>query len=617
MFHVHKRQFQWVPVFILLVLLLLLWPNAQVWSGPPSQGEEPTPEPLGQPGAETPTPSVLQPANAKPTKTPQPTKTPTPTATPEPDKKVKAEIPQTGGRLASDGQALELVFGSQALTETLDIEIVSRGKRDQKPDQATQAVQTDSSKPQTGWQGRPFQSYSFNAYKPGKEKQLKVRFQEPVTVTYHYDEALLDALEVVEESLHFVFYNAETQSYEALPTEVNTTTKVLTAKLEHFSTYGIVGEDAGLGGPPINAFEVSLAQGQATYGYNIPLPAGPAGFGPHLTLQYSSGIPNSMPGSSDTGWVGIGWSLDPGRMTTGNITLNGVSETFYGSDTQHQTYLDIKRIDRNLPVPPGCDKIEDDDRYEVVDHDGTTYYFGTDDQGNGSTLSYFKHTSDGWQWRHRVYKLYKVVDVYGNTMMIEYDNKLGTAQCGVQPVTQSYPSVIRYTTNANESDTTAEYTIHFTTQHKGYSLQNYGNQYGDTDYKLTKITSKYNGQTIRELDFTYNTNAVAKTNRLTSLQISSSGGTASYPALGFDYEQRWVRSHAHSQTEAGHRYFLNEVKNNFGGVVEFDYVTENWSVHQLFNVVDKKRLIDRLCRHQPVLEHLGRWQRSRQASSQR
>jgi hypothetical protein len=111
--------------------------------------------------------------------------------------------------------------------------------------------------------------------------------------------------------------------------------------------------------------EVALAKGSATYGYDIPLPAGPGGFGSKVSLTYNSGFSNGLVGETtnpDTGWVGTGWVLELGQITWQtagynrvsrqpvfkyHLTLNGVSEELLPTDkandlqTRHKTFMKI------------------------------------------------------------------------------------------------------------------------------------------------------------------------------------------------------------------------------------------------------------------------------------
>lgn len=449
---------------------------------------------------------------------------------------------------------------------------------------------------------------------------------EPMLVSFDYDPD--EFSEIVDESLHLLWFNPETGEIEPLATEVDVVNHRLTAVTDKLGTFAVDGEDAGWISPAIEAFDVALSKGSASYSYDLPLPKGPNGFGPSLPLRYNSGIVNGLASddATDTNWVGLGWSMDLGRISGDQITLNGVSErmiegadgTFY---TERQAFLKIERFDRNLQSPnSGCVTVDGAYWWRVTDQQGTQYYFGTDNAGNGSTLAYLKHADGKWRWRHRVYKLYKVVDTFGNTMKVIYDNNhFGNEECGVYPLAQSYPLRIEYTTNSGAQDNHAEHVVEFAIASKGYSLLDYthGPRYGDSDYKLTRVSTYYQPlsgarQLIRQVKFAYDTNVPDKTNKLVSLEITDDrGGTSNedtLPKTEFHYvnhdigrywvtrvcqqtnDCRFCSSTPHHATYT--RAFLDRVDNNYGGTIDFNYTTQSWQGHTIFKRVSSRLLID-------------------------
>ena len=428
-------------------------------------------------------------------------------------------------------------------------------------------------------------------------------FSAPVTLTYTYTPEEVEDL--VEESLHFVYLGAE--AFEAIPTQVNTETLQLTAVITHFSGYSVAGDEAGWAGPPISAFEVDLAKGQASMSYDIPLPGGPNGFGPKLTLQYSSSIPNAMFAKNDgdtdyldTGWVGVGWVLDPGRITDRTLTLNGLSEEMFADTgnpnlfhTKHHTNYRIERLgDGEYQMGDGNPRhvVQNNYHWRVTDPSGTTYYFGTEGT-EGSTLSYeHKSTEDGesWcKWRHKVYKLYRITDVHSNTVTIKYRNLPGAALvCGSATRTaESYPDEILYTTNAIANDSTPEYKVKFITNEKGFQPRTYtGSKYGDAMLKLDAIQTYSNSLIISTVSFTYNIHIVdaAEGKGITRLSGLSIQGQ---PAMSFEYTNLRVKA-----GRRANRPFLTTIHNGYGGEITYTYATE----HDLFQRVTARTVTDQI-----------------------
>ena len=517
-----------------------------------------------------------------------------------------APVTPTGGAVNAAAGALQLTFAPGAVADKVDIKVI-----DHQPDAVDRAAQrltagmgSRGDQERLNMSGLPLRLFSFSTHQPGtqgRSAETEVQFQAPVTVTYRYSEAEVTGL--LEESLHFVTYNPQAERYEAIPSQVDVTKNIISAVLEHFSDYGVAGEQAGLGGPAIGAFEVSLAKGQASYSYDLPLPGGPNGFGPQLSLQYSSSIPNGMVNQTDTGWVGIGWMLELGRIHDSSLTLNGVSEIIYPEannpnrfHTAHQTHLKIERFPRQLPAGVGGSCVNNAYWWRVTDQNGTQYTFGsTGPTEDGATLTHIDHS----QWRHRVFKLTTVEDVYGNKMTISYTNSspIYKTICGrsVPTISQSYPTRIAYTTNPNAGDTVAEYEVRFTTQHKGY-MPRPSNNYGDSNYKLTRISSYYQNQEIQRINFGYDTNVAEEENRLTSIQISAPQANGlKYPAMTFTYEKRRVAYHD-EKTHADEAWFLNQIRNGYGGLIDYNYATEwfSYSNDQLFQIVTHRLVKDEI-----------------------
>jgi hypothetical protein len=75
--------------------------------------------------------------------------------------------------------------------------------------------------------------------------------------------------------------------------------------------------------PSLQGWQVSPFIGSATYAYPLEVPAGAGGLRPPLALHYDSAATDGASGMREkqqAGWVGKGWTLDPG----GAIALNRV-----------------------------------------------------------------------------------------------------------------------------------------------------------------------------------------------------------------------------------------------------------------------------------------------------
>ena len=471
--------------------------------------------------------------------------------------------------------------------------------------------------------GGPFAFYSLHAHRSDGSAIPDLEFQKPVTLSYSYHPDLLG--DIVEESLHIKYYNPDLQAFEILPSTVLSDQRRVMAQINHFSDYGPGGEEAGWRSLGIQTFDVGLSRGNASYLYDLPVPTGAGGLTPKLSLRYNSAIPNSMLGTdhSDTGWVGTGWTLDLGSINNGHLTLNGLSEDlipdahdtsrFY---TKHQSFLDIRFFAGNYPesVTTCLKDIQKAGWWQVRDRAGFTYYFGTDNSGQGSSLSYLKHVGgntdnsdhEGWAWRHRVYKLYRIEDKQGNRMEITYSAHGGRARCGIRSVAESYPTAITYTLNEAETPLHAEYELTFNVQEKGYTPgHDTYIRYGDRSYKLEDLYVWYHplnqdAQLIRHIDFVYDTDDDEETNLLTEIVIKDQNGTPR-PGLSFNYDNKLITAfHRNSDRDLVYhdkeRPFLIKILNHYGAEIDYDYQASIYKRGQrdydLFQVVERRTIRD-------------------------
>ena len=555
------------------------------------------------------------------------------TATAPPD----GVITPGGGVITTAEGTVTLEFAPGAVTETLAVYVTT-----------TDLVQTRTLTT-TGevldpypMGGLPYLVYDFEAERTDGTVLNHVEFQAPVTLTIAYQPE--DVQGLVEETLTYIHYDHDTQQAEVIPTVVQSDTDHLVAPLAHFSTGGVAGQNALWFVPAQDAFSVALAKGSAGYSYDLPLPSGPGGFGPNLTLAYNSGGLNGLVGervSSNTGWVGPGWSLELGQIASRvvgrkdgnplleyNLTLNGVSERLITLD-QGQTYQTLHQTFMRITDGSG------EGNWIVTDTDGTTYTFG-DANRAGTILTYAGSGSGPGACENvqQTFKLYQVEDVHGNVMTIDYNSFTGISECQEgsedhNPTPQSYVKQINYTTNTGAGDSLAEYEIEFVISPKANGAP-YGIR-GDVGKKLDdiKIWDKTTGATTpaRHIHFKYKevealdehqrAYTVYLLEQIQHLDVDLNTADSVPPPTTFSYQDHPVRStwleregckpEDGGETPPGpcpkvqvwDRPFLTQIDNGYGGQIGFEYEafppeTPNNpnDLELLFQVVKRRAITD-------------------------
>jgi RHS repeat-associated protein len=502
-----------------------------------------------------------------------------------------------GGELVSDDGRLSLAFAPGALTQTMVLAYTAGD-----PPEVISATEASSASIVLPPSGIPYYRFGLEAWQPGSTQTQTLQFQAPVTLTVNFSEAEVEDLEIG--SLHIAYYDPELGYWTPLSSTVNFTDSQVSAVVSHFSDYGIGGDQAVWQSPTPDAFEVGLARGWATFDYPLALPAGPGGFAPQLHLSYNSGLVNGMlgKGNSDGGWLGVGWTLNLGQINGERLTLNDVSEELIKESgtnrwhTEHQTFM---RIESHLTSYTDDGFITQNEGYWVVtDRDGTRYYFGTNGT-EGETLYHWrkkaKEDRPSCNKMNEVYLLYKIVDVHGNTIDIDYQAYKGgspeAAACGKWNLREAYPLLIRYTTNAAAGDALAEYQVEFTTSLKSGKSGNYS-PIADIDYKLDEIDVKYypssdpnSAQLIRRYRFDVQVSPhteedrEGRVSRLMSITpVGSDGG--SLPAMTFEYQTQRIRMDVDDPNGGREgfgwdRTFLRQAQTGYGGRVEFVYAGEH------------------------------------------
>jgi len=162
------------------------------------------------------------------------------------------------------------------------------------------------------------------------------QFTAPLTLTIHWTPEQLRVLGVAPDDLTILWFDdtavvtdtaGQTRQgvWRPLPTVIDAATRTARTTLDHFSAFtlgdGSSPSKAYL--PSLQGWQVSPFIGSATYAYPLEVPAGAGGLRPPLALHYDSAATDGASGMREkqqAGWVGKGWTLDPG----GAIALNRV-----------------------------------------------------------------------------------------------------------------------------------------------------------------------------------------------------------------------------------------------------------------------------------------------------
>ncbi|WP_026371041.1 RHS repeat-associated core domain-containing protein [Kallotenue papyrolyticum] len=165
------------------------------------------------------------------------------------------------------------------------------------------------------------------------------RFDQPLTLRVRYSDEQVLVRGWDESALALFWFDDEgTQQWMPIPAQVDAERNEITAQVDHFSafTIGDLASPSTAFIPSLQAWQVGLFSGSATYSYPLELPAGPAGLKPNLSLSYSS---NAIDGDSgmyqvfQAGWAGLGWSLDTGAVARNSIVINPATGLMFDTFT--------------------------------------------------------------------------------------------------------------------------------------------------------------------------------------------------------------------------------------------------------------------------------------------
>lgn len=174
-------------------------------------------------------------------------------------------------------------------------------------------------------------------------------FAKPLQFSVKYDEA---SLTKPEEALSLYTYNEAEGNWEPLYSWIDAEANILYAYSDHLSYFATGLSDFDAARPPfIENIQTGGFSGSATYAYPLQLPPGPGGLQPSLTLSYNSQVVDESTSHTQASWVGMGWSLDGGRITrnshgtpdnlnddTYSISMNGLNGNLLkGADGYYHT----------------------------------------------------------------------------------------------------------------------------------------------------------------------------------------------------------------------------------------------------------------------------------------
>ncbi len=310
----------------------------------------------------------------------------------------RAEIIQMkkeGGQIASKNGKIEINFTQTNLSEDTNFYIIEN---------------TKSEKITSSRSGHPFEII---AKGNGKTEEIR-QFKEPFEIVYHYDEEEYGGNEV---NLSLVYYDESAQTWSYLPSSVDTENNLIIAQSDHLT---ILDTDVNT----LDKFQfknLSEAQtgsftGGASYTYPITVPEGSGGLKPSLAFSYSSTIVDGATSITQGSWVGMGWNLDGGSITTDvmgtvsylndvySLNLNGASGTLIpytsGTTSTGQAYVDYQIQNANywrIRRLVNRNSVGDGSIWQVWDKVGNQYTF--EPLAHYSDFGTWDHiTLETWKW---------------------------------------------------------------------------------------------------------------------------------------------------------------------------------------------------------------------------
>jgi len=129
----------------------------------------------------------------------------------------------------------------------------------------------------------------------------------------------------------------------SIPTEVDTRNRTITASVDHFTAFKLSDNSRPSEAfiPSTQGWQMNLYTGSANYEFPIPVPAGPAGIKPDVSLSYSSAATDGKSGMralQQAGWVGKGWNLGTGYIALNKVYNGKNNDRYYTLVLNGQSY---------------------------------------------------------------------------------------------------------------------------------------------------------------------------------------------------------------------------------------------------------------------------------------
>lgn len=213
------------------------------------------------------------------------------------------------------------------------------------------------------------------------------------------------------------------------------------------------------------SWQAGSSGGSFSYSIPVSVPPAPGGLAPKISFDYSSASVDGLTKSttSQTSWLGEGWSYDPGFVERSyrpcdhdgsastdlcwvgespvTVVLNGVSSRLFRNDADGLWKAEDDtagwKVERLTGVSNGA---RDGEAFKITTRDGTQYLFGSKTPANyGGVLNVWVYgnnpgepcyssagfSNSGCMMPYR-WNLDQVIDVHGNTMDYGYTNFTGT-----------------------------------------------------------------------------------------------------------------------------------------------------------------------------------------------
>ena len=352
--------------------------------------------------------------------------TPNPLPILNPYELVSVEVtPDKEGILQSKDSKVKVTFPIGAVTEKVRVEY-----KEQRPWESTGM--------------RMVRLFELNGFAVDRGNAAVKTFSKQLQVSITHSKEELAGLDT--RSLRLYYLDETQKRWLPVTGQYNIATRTLTSSTDHFTYYGEQANPSISGPGTVMNFQVGLQSGTAVARYLIELPPGPGGFQPKVELVYNSGSVDEMKNKRALGsWVGIGWSLNLGRVVANEEDSNSFLLELNGEAYQ----LNVNAADGSYyTTPDGFLKIiRTGHKWEIWDKSGTYYRFG------GTSDSELYH--DKWADESGVisgpiyyrWELNLMRDPHGNEIKVSYvwDFRM-TYEYGytVYSVRSANPEYLRY-----------------------------------------------------------------------------------------------------------------------------------------------------------------------------